>query len=913
MEITQNKSSLRKILVICFTLISAVPVLLLALWIQQSAVEKEFEAVQEKHLIIAKNLTGAIERYIDDAKFAFKAAVTEKNTNSVHNSEINALLENLNFIQIWMVSGQNYNQIYQNENPLDVAEDVRLFISDVKKMSDDDIHISGILANSLNQPTIAMAYRMSKDKYVVGTISPKYILKVQSAIVFGDRGHAAIVDQFGRVMAHPVEGWYKSRKDISFLPPVQKMMKGVTGVTQFYTPAMQADMIAGHTVVKNTGWGVMIPQPVSELYDRAAYAKNMSIFIAFTGVCIAAFISIWLAGYITRSLNSVTKFTETVASGELNTRLVLEKGLIPQELNSLVSSFNRMTEKLKSKTEEFSFVNDRLREAQHIAKLGNWKLNILDNTMWWSDEVYRIFNVNKNDVASPTLDIMLSLMEGEQKTLFVERLKESILTKLPFSIDCKKIISDNKIVYYHQDVVVQIDDNNEISYLSGTIQDVTERKIQEQELIFQAKYDSLTLLPNRDHCLEILENDINEAQIENRILPFILIGMDHFKEVNGSLGHDVGDKLMIIAVKKIESLLSKNDFIARLGSVEFAVILNSATDMEKVDLFANEVIAEFQGPISVNSYEVTIGASVGVSVYPEFAEQAISLVQKAGTALHAAKERGHGTYCLFNSEMDERVVSKMHMRSDLSTALESEQFHLVFQPIVDSKTSKVICAESLIRWIHPTRGFIPPDQFISIAEESGYISEIGLWVIDEACKELKKWHNNGFPDLYISVNLSLRQIQLGLKKEQILEILNKYSLETHFLTLEITESLLMEDLANNQKWLNDVSSAGIKFSIDDFGTGYSSLSYLLNLPVSTLKIDRAFVSNILLGEKDETLIEMIIALSKKLGYKVVAEGVETEGQLGKLNEFNCDLIQGYFFSKPLKSNEFIEYIENAPK
>ena len=917
MKSRKNNFTLRKLLLVSFILISIIPVLLLASWVQHTALEKEFEAVYEKHLIIAKNLTGAIERYVDDAKSAFRVVISEETNHGIHSFEVNKLLEKLNFQRIWLYKENKAQPLFRNyEDKLEgftVPEDVLEFIKNNKASAnvvDGKILISGVMNNADNNPTIVMMLSVGRDEYAIATLSPSYILKVQSAIVFGERGHAAIVDQFGRVMAHPVKKWYETMKDISFLPPVQSMMAGKTGVTQFYTPAMQADMIAGHTVVKNTGWGVMIPQPVMELHERAQYAQYMALLIALFGVSVAALISWWLAGFLTRSLNNMTQFTESVASGELSSHIELEKGMVPQEISKLIASFNRMIDKLKNKTEDFIMLNDRLREAQNIAKLGNWKLNITDNNMWWSDEVYRILGLHKNEIAAPTLDIMLSVMDESQRENFVNSLKKAILTKTDFSIDCKKEIQNDDAIYFHQDVVVQINSKNEISCLSGTIQDVTERKIQEEVLHFQAHYDSLTKLPNRDYCLEVLEKNLCEARNEERILPFFLVGLDHFKEVNGSLGHNVGDKLLQLASERINGIISEKDFVARLGSDEFAIIFNSVTEMENVPILASKVIDEFQKPFTVDYYEATVGASIGISVYPEFdAFNPLLLLQKADTALHAAKANGRGTYCLFNSEMDEQVISRMNLRSELSTALENNEFHLVYQPIVDSKTGKVICAESLIRWIHPTRGFIPPDKFISLAEETGHIAEIGLWVLDEACKELKKWHSNGFPDLYISVNLSLRQIQLGLEKEDIMKILQKYKLEPSFLTLEITESLLMEDLDDNLVWLNDVRTTGVRFSIDDFGTGYSSLSYLLNLPVSTLKIDRAFVSNILFGNKDETLIEMIITLSKKLGFKVVAEGVETQGQLDKLTDYDCDLIQGYFFSKPMVSHEFMEYIE----
>jgi len=910
----KSNFTFRKVLLISFILISAVPVILLAYWVQDSALQNEFKAVEEKHLNIAKNLTSTLERYIFDIEAIFEV-IASHNQQDVHSVEIFQLLKQMNFQHIWHIDKDKQSLIYDHNNILKelvVPENIAMYFEQFQSSPDykkNRINFSGVLEGVENDNVFLVSKKLPEGGYLVGSVSTTYILQIQSKIVFGERGHAAIVDQFGKVIAHPVKTWHESRKDISFLPPVQNMMLGLTGVTQFYTPAMQADMIAGHTAVDKAGWGVMIPQPVSELEDNAASVQYIALILAMIGVAIAGLISWWLASYITRTLAGVIQFTENVASGELDTRIPIEKGLMPLELQKMITSFNRMIDKLKHKTEVSVLLTDRLREAQHIAKLGSWKINIVDNTMWWSEEVYNILELNQSDIASPTLDDFVIAMEQDQREDFIDSLKKAILTHKPFSLDNKMYSKSGEAIYVHQDIVVQSNSKNKFAYISGTFQDVSERKKHEDALYARAHYDDLTGLPNRRLCLETLETDLQQAKERNQVLPFLLIGLDHFKEINGSLGHNIGDKLLSLAGDRLRNATDESDFIARLGSDEFSIVLRNIDSYEKIFGLAKKIIEEFQKPFTVDHYETVVGVSIGISIYPDDdALNPLLLLQKADTALHAAKAAGRGGYEVFTSAMDERVIARMNYRSDLPAAIENSEFHLVFQPIVDSKTGKVICAESLIRWIHPTKGFIPPDKFIAIAEESGYIGEIGLWVIDEACKELKKWHDSGYRDLYISVNLSLRQIQLGLKKNTILDILHKHHIDPKFLTLEITESLLMEDLDKNLHWLNDVKSTGIRFSIDDFGTGYSSLSYLLNLPVTTLKIDRSFVMNILEGSKDAVLIEMIITLSKRLGYKIVAEGVETEGQLIKLREYECDLIQGYYFSKPLVSEEFMKYL-----
>ncbi len=351
-------------------------------------------------------------------------------------------------------------------------------------------------------------------------------------------------------------------------------------------------------------------------------------------------------------------------------------------------------------------------------------------------------------------------------------------------------------------------------------------------------------------------------------------------------------------------MVRESDTLARLGSDEFAVVIEDMSDTMSVPVVTQKIIDSFKAPFVIDGTEISVGASVGVSVYPQDSSSALGLLQKADTALQAAKSSGRNAVSVFTAEMDAVVQNRMILRSDLACALDNDEFHLVFQPIVDSKTGVIVSSEALLRWTHPLKGFVPPDVFIPIAEEAGYIEDIGLWVIDRSIAQLAEWRSIGYTDLKISINLSLRQIQLGLTPKQIKNLLEKHDVPANRLTLEVTESMLADDISQTKDWMLELTEEGIQFSIDDFGTGYSSLSYLLSLPVSTIKIDRCFVSNLLHGSKDQTLVSAIIALSQKLGFDVVAEGVEEEGELAKLLEYRCEYIQGYYFSKPLLPDDF---------
>jgi diguanylate cyclase (GGDEF)-like protein len=906
--------SLRTILFVCFTLISAIPVLLLAGWVQQTALQNQYDAAHEKHLVSAKHLTGSLNRYISDLKSGIRIAGTSADQGR-RPAEVHRFLNELDVSQVWILAESKarlYMDFRAKDEFVSLPVSVNQYFNKNKSAIDADesgVYISGVMAGYNDKPVVAAFRRLENGSYLVGIVRTDYVVSVQQAISFGKLGHAAIIDQHGKVLAHPLPNWVAAMKDISFIPPVVKTM---AGVTVFYTPAMQADMIAGHTTVKETGWGVMIPQPVSELEENAAGLKIISLSIAAAGILLAAIVSWLVARFITRPLADIADYSESVASGSLKKYSPNKRSFIPTELRKLLVSFENMVDALLAKTSDLEETSSKLSEAQKIAKLGNWEIRNNEKAMWCSDEIYSILSFNKTTSGAKSSEEekiqtycdFISSFSDVDKSLLEKKLQSATSVGSSFTLEHCLQKGGTKPLYLKHDVLVKNASNSEGNIIVGTLQDISERKEYEHSLIRQAHFDSLTRLPNRNLCVDRLTQAIAKAKRSATSVSLLVIGLDHFKEVNDTMGHLAGDALLCSASDRLQSLLRDSDTLARLGSDEFAVIIEEELGADAVPAVTQKIVESFKKPFDISDCEVLIGASVGISVFPQDDDAALGLLQKSDTALHSSKVKGLGTVTVFKAEMDALVHNRMSLRSDLSTALESNEFHLVFQPIVDSSSGEVVSSEALLRWTHPEKGLIPPDMFIPIAEDTGYIGDIGLWVLDSAVKQLSEWRMQGHTSLKVSINLSVKQMQMGLTPKNVVDILRKHDVPADKLTLEMTESMFVEDLDSVKRWMMDLRQEGVQFSIDDFGTGYSSLSYLLSLPVTTIKIDRCFVSSMLNGSKDETLVSAIIALSQKLGFVVVAEGVEEQGELCKLLEYQCEYIQGFFFSKPLLPSDF---------
>ena len=453
--------------------------------------------------------------------------------------------------------------------------------------------------------------------------------------------------------------------------------------------------------------------------------------------------------------------------------------------------------------------------------------------------------------------------------------------------------------------------NGSITHYLAVKEDISVRKEYEQRLLRQANYDDLTGLPNRVLALDRLSQSLLRSKREHGMVALLFVDLDQFKNVNDTQGHEAGDRLLIQAAERLRECVRDGDTIARLGGDEFLVILPTVDAVSDAEVVAEKVLIAFSHSFALDGKEFFITASIGITLYPMDGGDPQTLLRNADAAMYQAKESGRNTYRFFTREMNERAVMRLEMESYLRRALERNELSVFFQPLVDLGSGQVIGGESLLRWQSPVLGSVPAEQFVPLAEESGLIVPIGEWVLKTVCQQAKAWQAPGQPPLRVSVNVSSRQFREPNFANFVANCLQEAGLPADYLELEITEHLLLEDIAETHRQLNELGAMGIGLTIDDFGTGYSSLSYLKRFPFDRLKIDRAFVRDVTTDEEDAALASAIIAMAHSLGLKVIGEGVETGEQLQFLRSHGCDMCQGYYFSHPVSFDEFSQVLTNA--
>ncbi|MBI3995999.1 MAG: EAL domain-containing protein [Nitrospirae bacterium] len=436
-----------------------------------------------------------------------------------------------------------------------------------------------------------------------------------------------------------------------------------------------------------------------------------------------------------------------------------------------------------------------------------------------------------------------------------------------------------------------------------------ERDQAEEMIRFLAYHDSLTALPNRTLLRDRLERAILDAQRENRPLAFLLMDLDRFKEINDTLGHHRGDQLLQQVGPRVQNLLRGSDTVARFGGDEFAVLLPH-TGAEGAAETAQKILKALQPPFTIDNLPIHVEASIGIALYPEHGTGSENLIQRADVAMYAAKRNGSG-YVSYAPEQDQHSPRRLALMGELRQAIEQNQLFLHYQPKISLLTGRIIGVEALVRWQHPEYGFVPPDQFIGPAEQTGLIHPLTQWVLDTALRQCQVWREEGL-DIRVAINLSVRNLQDLQLPGQVAERLQNYALSSDRLDLEITESAIMADPTRALQVLTGLDQLGIGLSIDDFGTGYSSLGYLKKLPVDTIKVDKSFVMDMVSDESDTAIVKCAIAFGHNLGLKVVAEGVENRETWNRLAALGCDSAQGYYMSRPIPSAELARWIGESP-
>ncbi|MEC4677509.1 MAG: EAL domain-containing protein, partial [Nitrospirota bacterium] len=453
--------------------------------------------------------------------------------------------------------------------------------------------------------------------------------------------------------------------------------------------------------------------------------------------------------------------------------------------------------------------------------------------------------------------------------------------------------------------VVRDKEGGLVNYVS-VFSDISSIKRSQEELNYLAHHDALTGLPNRLLFIDRLKHALMRAEREGNHPAVLFLDLDRFKNINDSLGHPIGDIVLQGTATRLSKLVRKEDTVARLGGDEFVVLIESVSEVQDVAQLAEKVIASFDIPFRVKAHHLHLSVSVGISLYPQDGKDTETLIRNADAAMYRAKEEGRNDYQFYTAALTTAVFERLTMETALRHALKNEELVLYYQPQYSMKTGKVIGAESLIRWQHPDLGFILPDRFIPLAEESGLIEPIGKWVLRTACRQMRTWLDEGLVLRHMAVNISGVQVQRGAFVQTVREALQDMDLDPGHLELEIIETFIMQKTDWAISILDELKSLGVRMAIDDFGTGYSSLSYLKRLPVDKLKIDRSFIRDIAHDTDDEAIVRAVVALGQSLQLEVNAEGLETESQYDFLKKLGCDEVQGFLYSEALPPEAFVK-------
>ncbi|MEM9002048.1 MAG: EAL domain-containing protein [Cyanobacteria bacterium P01_F01_bin.86] len=592
---------------------------------------------------------------------------------------------------------------------------------------------------------------------------------------------------------------------------------------------------------------------------------------------------------------------------------------LEQQVEQRTAQLQKTNQALQTEIQEHKRTEIRLRESEHryaslaaAVPVGIFRTDAMGNCTYVNDRWCQITGLT---LATAFRDTWQSCVHPDDRNQVASEWQRSLQNNCPGHFECRIQAPNHEVRWvYGQSVVEQDSDGHVIGYVI-TLTDIDALKQAQELIVHNALHDPLTDLPNRTLLLERLKLAINRAKrFENYRYAVLFLDLDRFKVVNDSLGHAVGDQLLIAIAKRLQMRLRNMDLVARLGGDEFVVLLEDISDTEIIIQIVERILKDCQTPLSINGYEIFTGLSIGIVLGDQAYHQASDLIRDADIAMYQAKEQESNSYKFFDANMHTQILQRLTLETDLRKALEQEELTVYYQPVFNLLENKLVGFEALVRWQHLTRGLIAPDDFVPIAEETGLIISLDKLMLSRSFQQIATWRRK-FPRFFplkVSVNLSAQDLRQASLIQDIDDILTHTRLEGDSINLEITESMLIEDIDQTIELLTQLASRNIQISIDDFGTGYSSLSYLHRLPVHNLKIDRSFVGQMQTGDRNYKVVSTIIALSKQLGLTVVAEGIENLLQLQQLQKLGCQLGQGYLFSKPLEAHEIEKLFFQAP-
>ena len=576
--------------------------------------------------------------------------------------------------------------------------------------------------------------------------------------------------------------------------------------------------------------------------------------------------------------------------------------MIAEAAHKMSDNIIHHSEFMRQLHEEIKEGQQHLKEAQQIARMGSWQVDPETGEGYFSDQMHVLMGCTPNEDVN--WNMFIEIIDEKERHFIINAVENTIKSHTPFRLmhmihnvqgESLHVLTEAKMSQLRNGKLV----------VSGISMDVTEQTESQKMIEKLAFYDPLTNLPNRLLLHDRLAKAIKDARRRREKVGILFLDLDRFKNVNDTLGHTMGDMLLKGVADRLGQILRETDTISRIGGDEFVVLLpmiSSADDARKV---AIKMLDALQEKWKLGDKELYTTTSIGVALCPDHADDADTLIKYADTAMYRSKEEGRNRYQMYDSSMGDKIARALLLENEMRLALqEMEQFELYYQPKISLRNGAVVGAEALIRWNHAEMGMIYPDAFIPIAENTGMIIAMGEWIMHEAARRIEGWKKAGIAPLKIAVNLSGRQFASPLLLDQIRTVLHQYEINPKYLEFEVTESVSMLNMEESLQVLQQLRTLGVGVAIDDFGTGYSSLAYLKQFPVDTLKIDKAFIFNMLKDQDDLTIVETIVSMSKAMDLKVTAEGVETVEHVRMLKKIGVDFGQGYFFSRPIPFARF---------
>ncbi|WP_069998119.1 bifunctional diguanylate cyclase/phosphodiesterase [Cellulosilyticum sp. I15G10I2] len=806
----------------------------------------------------------------------------------------------------------------------------------------DKTAVSNALRDDQNdEKVIVMTAPVKNDhQEIVGVIG--HIIKLDyfknkiTNVKMENQGYAYIVDAEGILVAHPDAKRVGTYIENTTIQEIVKKIKNqevvLSGEGQYIYQGKQKYM--AYSVIPQINWLIVFAQDKTEMNEPARIALILILVATLGFINLSIIASIEFSKSITEPVDQLIEAMDKAGNGDLNSKCNFKSH---NEFGKLSTNFNNMLSQLNLSYHELAAVYDQLSATEEELRSQYEELQDSEEHLRKSEEKYKLALEGVNDI--------IWEWDNETKSLHVSNKWHDIVGDLPIrkiSIrnfirfihkeDVKMVIKDIKdhldghTLFYKSEFRIQLGEEQfkwllirgkalhnakgKMIKIAGSMTDISERKAIENEIKHMAYHDTLTSLPNRILFMKKLEKELERSKKEGLIGAIMLIDLDNFKNVNDTLGHDHGDKLLECIAEKLKVTVKGNNTVCRFGGDEFLVLYPQADSENQIRDFAKRILSIFENPLIINDKLTYMTASLGISVYPKDGEHTSHLLKNADVAMYTAKFLGKNTFLFFNQEMQEGLERKIKIEAILRQALIEDGFEIYYQPQIDVKGHKITGFEALLRLNSKEMGFISPGEFIPIAEESGLIKELGLWCLKHACLKNKEWRDKGYQFDSISVNISNVQFEQHNFVELIMEVLEQTQLKPEFLEIEITESVLMKSLEKNIEILEKLKAIGIKIALDDFGTGYSSFNYLRQLPINTLKMDKSFIDGICLNLKEQAIVHGIIQLAHQMALEVIAEGVENESQLKLLKLKDCDKVQGYFFSKPLPAREAEVFLKN---